>query len=129
MGVYLWWFYSENNCKKIWKSMDTETDIEKLKMDGLQKELCRQINGKKYLLILDYVWNNNHNKWLKLETLWKKDVKGNKIIITTRSERVAHIMSRPPWIYVLEGLSNNMVVVYKNCIMNKGKNQKIRVIL
>ncbi|KAJ4715607.1 NBS-LRR type disease resistance protein [Melia azedarach] len=92
--------------EKILKSTDTK-DIEKLEMDGLQKELRRQIDGQKYLLVLDDVWNNNLDKWLKLKTLLKIGAKGSKIIVTTRSEQVAHIMSKPPLIYVLEGLTND----------------------
>ncbi|KAJ4715503.1 putative Nbs-lrr resistance protein [Melia azedarach] len=79
-------------------------EIEKLEMDGLQKKLREQIDGKKYFLVLDDVWNENLDKWLKLKTLLKNGATGSKILVTTRSERVANIMSKAPLIYVLRGL-------------------------
>ncbi|KAJ4715507.1 putative Nbs-lrr resistance protein [Melia azedarach] len=79
-------------------------EIEKLEMDGLQKQLREQIDGKKYFLVLDDVWNENLDKWLKLKTLLKNGATGSKILVTTRSERVANIMSKAPLIYVLRGL-------------------------
>ncbi|KAJ4715509.1 NBS-LRR disease resistance protein [Melia azedarach] len=81
-----------------------EKEIEKLEMDGLQKKLREQINGHKYFLVLDDVWNENLDKWLKLKTLLKNGATGSKILVTTRSERVANIMSKAPLIYVLRGL-------------------------
>ncbi|KAJ4715511.1 NBS-LRR disease resistance protein [Melia azedarach] len=75
-----------------------------LEMDGLQKKLHEQIDGKKYFLVLDDVWNQNLDKWLKLKTLLKNGATGSKILVTTRSERVANIMSKAPLIYVLRGL-------------------------
>ncbi|KAJ4715185.1 NBS-LRR disease resistance protein [Melia azedarach] len=79
-------------------------EIEKLEMDGLQKQLREQIDGKTYFLVLDDVWNENLDKWLKLKTLLKNGATGSKILVTTRSERVANIMSKAPLIYVLRGL-------------------------
>jgi len=50
------------------------------------------MKGKKYLLLLDDVWNEEAQKWLLLQTLLSKGADGSKIIVTTRSRRVAEIM-------------------------------------
>jgi len=63
-------------------------------LDGgeLEKKLEEILNGKKYLLLLDDVWNEEAQKWLLLKPLLSKGADGSKIIVTTRSQRVAEIM-------------------------------------
>jgi len=58
----------------------------------LKKKLEEILNGKKYLLLLDDVWNEDAQKWLLLKPLLSKGAGGSKIIVTTRSQRVAEIM-------------------------------------
>ncbi|XP_023538754.1 putative disease resistance protein RGA3 [Cucurbita pepo subsp. pepo] len=60
-----------------------------LQIELLQSELRKHIDGKKYLLIMDDVWNENYEKWVKLKTLLKDGAKGSRILITTRHQRVA----------------------------------------
>ncbi|XP_057976195.1 disease resistance protein RGA2-like [Malania oleifera] len=74
-----------------------------LQMDTLQDCLRKEIGGKKYLLVLDDVWNEDHTLWDKLKDLLNVCASGSKIIVTTRSHRVAEITS-PVEPYVLEGL-------------------------
>uniref|UniRef100_A0A2N9I2Z6 Rx N-terminal domain-containing protein n=1 Tax=Fagus sylvatica TaxID=28930 RepID=A0A2N9I2Z6_FAGSY len=49
-----------------------------LHMDELQKQLRKEIDGKKYLLVLDDVWNQNYNKWDNLKSLLMGGAKGSK---------------------------------------------------
>ncbi|XP_061947782.1 disease resistance protein RGA2-like isoform X2 [Populus nigra] len=58
----------------------------------LEKKLEAILNGRKYLLLLDDVWNEDAQKWLLLKPLLSKGAGGSKIIVTTRSQRVAEIM-------------------------------------
>jgi hypothetical protein len=58
----------------------------------LKKKLEDIMKGKKYLLLLDDVWNEDAEKWLLLKPLLSKGADGSKIIVTTRSRRVAEIM-------------------------------------
>ncbi|KAK4566313.1 hypothetical protein RGQ29_002530 [Quercus rubra] len=63
-------------------------------LQNLQKEL----QGKRYLLILDDVWNEDHMIWDKLIgcLLGINSNIGNNIIVTTRSDNVAKIMKTIP---------------------------------
>ncbi|XP_075675202.1 disease resistance protein RGA2-like [Castanea sativa] len=79
---------------------------EDLHMDELQKDLRENIDKKKYLLVLDDVWNESHNKWDELKRLLMGGAEGSKIIMTTRSKLVAEITS-PVSIYTLKGLSED----------------------
>lgn len=82
----------------------TNTEIQKLEMEQVQGRLRTEIGDKLYLLVLDDVWNEEREEWLKLRSLLKIGKKGSKILVTTRSKRVAKIMScLPP--YELQGLS------------------------
>ena len=49
-------------------------------------------SGKKFLLVLDDVWNEEYIAWDKLVTMLRCGAKEIKIIITTRSENVATIV-------------------------------------
>ncbi|RDX65334.1 Disease resistance protein RGA2, partial [Mucuna pruriens] len=70
------------------KIIESKTNDE---MDRVQQELRKKIEGNKYLLVLDDIWNEDRELWLQLLTLLRDGAKGSKIIITTRSERVAKI--------------------------------------
>ncbi|TYJ36645.1 hypothetical protein E1A91_A05G321300v1 [Gossypium mustelinum] len=111
------WFHS-----KAWVCVSEEFDAFKLtktileeikcRCDGsqnlnqLQLELKEQLSGKKYLVILDDVWNENYAVWEQLSIPFKFGAQNSKIIVTTRNESVASIMKTVPS-YPLQTLSND----------------------
>ncbi|XP_060670929.1 disease resistance protein RGA2-like [Ziziphus jujuba] len=60
-------------------------------MEQLQQILREKINGKRYLLILDDIWNEEQEKWDYLKSLLLSGAEGSKVIVTTRKEIVARI--------------------------------------
>ncbi|KAB2059996.1 hypothetical protein ES319_A11G346800v1 [Gossypium barbadense] len=92
--------------KAIIKCVTYKALDQNLEMDQLQKQLQDKIDGKKYLLVLDDIWNEDVEQWLSLKTLLMGGARGSKIILTTRSMKVAKFTSNclP---YVLEGLSDD----------------------
>ncbi|XP_048330524.1 putative disease resistance protein RGA4 isoform X1 [Ziziphus jujuba] len=80
--------------EKILRSGSDSERFENSEMESLQKELRQKIGGKRYLLVLDDVWNENRELWLSLRTLLLNGAKGSRIIVTTRSKVVAKIMSK-----------------------------------
>ncbi|KAL7234313.1 hypothetical protein ACSBR1_017832 [Camellia fascicularis] len=74
-----------------------------LEIDELQKRLQRCLDGNRYILVLDDVWNENREKWIELEDFLTSGEKGSKIVVTTRSEIVARVMGTTSP-YPLKGL-------------------------
>jgi len=53
-------------------------------IETLQIELHKQLSGKRYLIVLDDVWNQSDEKWTELRTYLMSGVKGSKILVTSR---------------------------------------------
>ncbi|XP_016566076.1 putative disease resistance protein RGA3 [Capsicum annuum] len=62
-----------------------------LQLNAVQNDLREMLDGKKYLLVLDDVWNEDHLKWLNLKNMLIGGAKGSKILVTTRSDMVAEV--------------------------------------
>nr|XP_034927106.1 putative disease resistance protein RGA3 [Populus alba] len=92
-------------------------------LDGgeLEKKLEAILNGRKYLHLLDDVWNEEAQKWLLLKPLLSKGAGGSKIIVTTRSQRVAEIMGTvPAYNLSLLGQEDCLSLFYK-CAFKDGQ--------
>jgi Leucine-rich repeat (LRR) protein len=92
--------------KEILKSACGTID-ENWSADTLQTRLREHLREKKFLLVLDDVWNKYRNKWIELRDLLVDSPERSKIVVTTRSDLVASIMSSTNSTYNLEGLSQD----------------------
>ncbi|KAI6693449.1 hypothetical protein NL676_021159 [Syzygium grande] len=92
--------------KEILKSANCQ-DYENKPLDQLQRLLHETLGKKKYLLVLDDMWNEVRLKWLELGDWLKSGEPGSKILITTRSHMVAKVTDEKSAIYDLEGLGTS----------------------
>ncbi|KAL8512878.1 hypothetical protein ACS0TY_019140 [Phlomoides rotata] len=69
---------------------------DKSNLDYLQKRVRLELNVKRYLLILDDVWNDNQEDWVKLKGILACGSIGASVIVTTRLKKVADIMETVP---------------------------------
>ncbi|TKY68415.1 putative disease resistance RPP13 protein 1 [Spatholobus suberectus] len=58
----------------------------------LQVKLKAALRGKKFLIVLDDVWNKNYNEWIKLVAPFRGAARGSSVIVTTKSAEVANMM-------------------------------------
>ncbi|XXG50768.1 hypothetical protein AAC387_Pa02g4703 [Persea americana] len=86
------------NLKRVTKAIieaATGSTCEELDMDLLQRRLQEKLGCKKFLLVLDDMWNEDPLEWERLKG-YLRGAQGSKIIVTTRSEKVALIMGTLP---------------------------------
>ncbi|XP_061946988.1 putative disease resistance protein RGA1 [Populus nigra] len=94
---------------RIWVCVSTDFDLIRLtraiiesidgapcglqELDPLQRCLQQKLTGKKFLLVLDDVWEDYTDRWSKLKEVLRCGAKGSAVIVTTRIEMVAHRMA------------------------------------
>ncbi|XP_031284868.1 putative disease resistance RPP13-like protein 1 [Pistacia vera] len=61
-------------------------------LNVIQVRLKERLTRKRFLLVLDDVWNENFINWDVLQTCFKAAAKGSRIIVTTRNQGVAFTM-------------------------------------
>lgn len=81
-------------------------DYGKMEMDELQEVLRESLEDKKFLLVLDDLWNENPAKWDELKDFLRAGAGGSMILGTTRSNRVASMVGTMPT-YNLPGLPHD----------------------
>ena len=60
-------------------------------IDFLRVELRNSLSNKKFLIVLDDLWNEKYSDWDDLITPFHSGRSGSKIIVTTRQQRVVEI--------------------------------------
>lgn len=84
---------------------------------------------KLFLLILNDVWNEDHEKWIELKNLLKVGGNGSKIIVTTRSQSVALFMGTVP-MYKLKGLPHeDCISFFVQWAFKKGEEEQYPILL
>jgi hypothetical protein len=98
-------FHVKSIVEKILESA-TNTKQQTLEMNTLINYLGNAIDGKKYLLVLDDVWNEDHEKWLGLKKPLMGGERGSRILVSTCGEKVVRIIhtNKP---YFLGGLDEH----------------------
>ncbi|KAG6431616.1 hypothetical protein SASPL_109695 [Salvia splendens] len=79
-------------------------------LDVVERQLWELLSHKRYLIVLDDVWNDHQEKWFELKDTLSCGSTGASIIVTTRQKKVADIMGTLP-AHCLNGLSD------ENCWM------------
>ncbi|KAL4601462.1 hypothetical protein ACB092_11G275300 [Castanea dentata] len=110
--------------EKIMEQCVKNKKPEYLEMNTLVNDLQKEINGKRYLLVLDDVWNEDREKWFSLKAILKGGKRGSGILLTTRSKKVAEItQSKQP--HKLKGLDDQQSLsLFKKMAFKEGEERK-----
>ncbi|KAI5682886.1 hypothetical protein M9H77_04114 [Catharanthus roseus] len=105
---------------RIWVCVSQNFDVKKLtgditshasgkpcdslnNFDQVLSYLQDSLSDKRFLLVLDDVWNEDRPKWIELRSFLTGKAYGSKILVTTRSEYVASVMESS-YVHKLKGL-------------------------
>ncbi|KAG5051456.1 hypothetical protein JHK87_003654 [Glycine soja] len=81
--------------KRMTKAITEATSgchCEDLDIEPLQRELQALLQRKRYLLVLDDVWDDEQENWGRLKSVLVYGTKGSSILVTTRLLKVTTIM-------------------------------------
>jgi len=69
---------------------------EDLDLEPLQRKLLDLLRRKRYMLVLDDVWDDGQENWERLRSVLDYGGKGASVLVTTRLPKVAAIMGTTP---------------------------------
>ncbi|XP_052885770.1 putative disease resistance protein RGA4 [Gossypium arboreum] len=82
--------------KPIVESIEQGNACNIQQLDPLQRCLLEKLAGKRFLLVLDDVWNEHEDKWDGLKKALLSGQRGSTVIVTTRLKKVALMMATIP---------------------------------
>ncbi|KAL8153939.1 hypothetical protein V2J09_011699 [Rumex salicifolius] len=80
-------FNLERFGKELLESV-TEMEINLNSWESIVKRIDEVLRGKRFLLVLDDLWKASFADWKKIQELLKKGIKGNKILVTSRTQEI-----------------------------------------
>ncbi|KAK4381115.1 putative disease resistance protein RGA3 [Sesamum angolense] len=96
-NLQIWICVSDDfNVKRLVKAIIESIDRDVCKdteLDPLQRRLRERLQGRRFLLVLDDVWNENQVAWDDLKEVLRCGSKGSVLLVTTRIEKVALMMT------------------------------------
>lgn len=112
--------------KEILSSSNCIEVSDNLSLDQLLRKLRDALKDKRFLLVLDDVWNDDRVKWIEFRDLLIEGAKsGSKILVTTRNISVASIMGTVPMHINLRGLSNeDCMSLFVKCAFEEGQEEQ-----
>jgi hypothetical protein len=114
-GLKAWVCVSEDfNVLKLTKAILEEvgSKLDSESLNILQTKLKERLQGKKFLLVLDDVWNEDYDEWDRFLTPLKYGAKGSMILVTTRNESVVSDKRTVPTHHLKELTEDNCLLVF-----------------
>ncbi|PON37968.1 NB-ARC domain, LRR domain containing protein [Trema orientale] len=78
--------------KTIIKNVSNSKEYETEELYDLQSKVKAALTGKKFIFVLDDIWDEDPHKWDVLKSSFESGLRGSMILATTRSGNVASVM-------------------------------------
>ncbi|OMO89310.1 Disease resistance protein [Corchorus capsularis] len=78
--------------KQMLESITSDTCNNHNSLTSLQEDLKKTLSEKKFLIVLNDVWNDDYHKWTVLQSPFLKRTPGSKVLVTTRNRTVSATM-------------------------------------
>ncbi|CAD6221637.1 unnamed protein product [Miscanthus lutarioriparius] len=105
--------------KRLTKEAIEQTSGEVLEngnLNSLQLALANSVNKKRFLIVLDDMWDENEEHWKHFCAPFKNALQGSMMLVTTRSPKVADVV-RTMDSFPLEGLKDDVFrKFFKSCV-------------
>ncbi|XP_039114621.1 putative disease resistance protein RGA3 [Dioscorea cayenensis subsp. rotundata] len=98
----------------------SNTNTNTTNLNLLQEDLFQKLKGKKFLLVLDDVWNENREKWSRYYAALAAGERGSKILMTTRNENVGLIMGALKPYYLNQLSDEDCWLLFRSCAFVNG---------
>ncbi|CAL2237673.1 unnamed protein product [Prunus armeniaca] len=107
----------------------TSKPCKKTDLNLLQVELSEELRGKKFLFVLDDLWNEKYTDWNYLQSPFTSGARGSKVLVTTRNKNIASFMQNVP-IHTLKPLSHEdcWFLLSKHANVNPSSNPSLEEI-
>nr|GMD04460.1 putative disease resistance protein RGA3 [Ipomoea batatas] len=113
-----------NIAKAIVQSITkSSTDLSQLQL--LLEKIKSTLSGKRFLLVMDDVWTEQSAKWEPLKNSLKDGLPGSRILVTSRSERVAQMMGSV-YLHQLDLISDSEAWLLFSRIAFSGRSEEDR---
>ncbi|CAD6221587.1 unnamed protein product [Miscanthus lutarioriparius] len=118
--LIIWICVSDDfDVKRLTKEAIEQTSGEVLEngnLNSLQLALANSVNKKRFLIVLDDMWDENEEHWKHLCAPFKNAFQGSMMLVTTRSPKVADVV-RTMDSFPLEGLKDDVFrKFFKSCV-------------
>lgn len=95
--IKMWvWVCQEFDVLKLTRKLaeeTTESPCDFTDMNQMHRVITNRLKGKRFLLVLDDVWDESRDRWASLQVPLQCAARGSRIVVTTRSKKVAKMMA------------------------------------
>jgi hypothetical protein len=95
--IKMWvWVCQEFDVLKLSRKLAeeaTESPCDFADINQMHRVITDRLKGKQFLLVLDDLWDESRDRWASLQVPLKCAARGSKILVTTRSTKVAKMVA------------------------------------
>ncbi|XP_038978255.1 putative disease resistance protein RGA4 isoform X2 [Phoenix dactylifera] len=134
----MWVYVSDNfDVKRISKELAYDSVHDRIpddiSLDGILGKVRDATRNKRFLLVLDDVWDETGSKWRELRSVLTSGAKGSMVLVTTQSPVVAEVMGTMDPIELKSLQEDDYWILFEHCafgekILEEEQREKLQTI-